>query len=170
MSEEVARQLEAYREREKRKFNVVVFGLEEGGSKDKVKISRLFHALGVGPISLSRYYRLGKKVEGSKISRPLLVTLGSVYEKRVVLNAVHDLMFVKGYESIFVRADRTKEKRAEFRFKRENSNVLGKPGNPPVGHPDPVVVDPAPARVDLLDFSAVSSVPGPSPVSAAKVE
>jgi len=99
-----------------------------------------------------------------------LVTLDSVHEKRLVLKAVPELMFKKGYESVFVRADRSKEKRAEFRLKRKNCPVLAKPGNPPVGHPDPVVVDPAPARVDLLDFSAVSSVPGPSPVSAVKFE
>ena len=87
----------------------------------------------------------------------------------MVLKAVNDLIFEKGYESIFVRADRTKEKRAEFRFKRENSNVLGKPGKTSVGLPDPVVGNLVP-RADLLGFSAVSTVPGPSPVSAAKVE
>ena len=66
LSDEVARQLEAYREREKRKLNVVAFGMEEGGAKDKVKISRLFHALRVGPVSFSRFYRLGKRLKARK--------------------------------------------------------------------------------------------------------
>ena len=115
---EVEKVLEERREREKRKCNVVAFGMEEDGKPDRDKIRKLFRVLRVGPVSVLRFYRLGKKREGVRNERPLLVSLASVCEKREVVRAAPGLACVRGYERVFVRPDVSKERRQELRQNR----------------------------------------------------
>jgi len=127
-------------EAERRKKNLVIFGIPEDGGKDKEKIRKLFRALRVGPISVSRFFRVGKRREGVVNARPLLVSVGSVYEKREVLRAAPSLAQVRGYERVFIRSDQSPQKRAEFRKSRGAGACVG---GPPVPAPGASAVGPA---------------------------
>ena len=65
---------------------------------------------------------MGKKKEGVQNERPLLIVLASVNEKREVVRAASGLVYVRGYESVFVRSDVTKERRQELRVSRASGS------------------------------------------------
>ena len=158
---ELDRAMEERQEREKRKCNVVAFGIKEDGKRDKEKIRKLFRAMRIAPVSVVRFYRVGKKKEGVENQRPLLVSLSSVHEKREVVRAAPGLAHVRGYESVFVRGDVSKERRQEMRVNRAPRGghlaapVSGLGGPILVGHGD------AAARLDSRGGPLVGSVRPP---------
>ena len=92
-----------YRQRERRKCNVVAFGLPEGGRDgDRVKWFDLLRFCGVS-VSVARTFRIGRYVKGNP-PRPLLVQLGSVGDKYLLLSNVKKLRD-SPFSRVFVRAD-----------------------------------------------------------------
>ena len=106
---EVEAAMETHRQRERRKKNVMVFGLKEVGgtaavsrSSDLKVVFDVFRYLGNGAVRVDGLSRVGKR-DGR--CRPLLVTLGSVFEKRAVLWSAKKLARSKEWAGVFVRAD-----------------------------------------------------------------
>ena len=107
------------RDREKRKRNVLVFGLEENSptsnQKDRENVVEIFKIL-EAPIGAFRVYRIGKPLDGRV--RPLLVELGGVWERNLLLSRTRRLACFVRFRNVFLRADLPVEKRLSFRRAR----------------------------------------------------
>jgi hypothetical protein len=110
-----------FREREKRKKNLVIFGLEEGKRNDKHKIEKIFFRIGVLSFNIERCFRIGKKLDGTK-PRPLLVQMGNAVQKSMVLKRAPALSHTPGVQHLFVRADMDRESRERWRSVRSSNS------------------------------------------------
>lgn len=117
---EVEKALHAYRERENRKKNLMVFGLEEGNGRDGRKIERVILGLGVASFQVVRFNRVGKKAADGK-PRPLLVQMGSASQKAIVLRRAPQLEHQRGCQRIFIRADMDREARERWKCTRNSA-------------------------------------------------
>ena len=125
------------RDREKRKRNVVVFGLEENSppsiQKDRENVIEIFKIL-EAPIGAFRVYRIGKPLDGR--IRPLLVELGGVWERNLLLSRTKRLACFARFRNVFLRADLPVEKRLSFCRARAlapvSSSVVPLPSAAPV--------------------------------------
>ena len=109
VSRELEIKVEELRQREKRKRNVIVFGLrEETGTAFQIRkadvdmMNEMFRYLKVGPMRIDGMSRVGRR---SASFRPLLVSLGSVHERHVLLSRTRWLSESELWCAVFVRAD-----------------------------------------------------------------
>ena len=112
VSDSVAKEFSLRRDRERRRKNVLVFGVQENvppsREKDRENVFEIFRNLEV-PVRTFRAFRIGKPVEGK--GRPLLVELGGVWERNLLLGRAPRLSCLRGFERIFVRPDLPLENR-----------------------------------------------------------
>lgn len=103
---------EELREKEKRKNNVMIYGLEEEGEAD-VAVKKLASSLQV-TIKIEEAVRLGNKMDGKK--RPVLVKLHNWEEKKSLLTKKGILRATKS--KVFIDDDLTKrEREVQMRIK-----------------------------------------------------
>ena len=117
--ESLEHESEARKDRERRKHNVMVFGLEESTppnrGKDRENVFEILKVLQT-PIGVRRLYRIGKPLDGRV--RPLLVELDGRWERDLLLSRVKRLACFPLFRRVFVRSDMPVENRKSFKGAR----------------------------------------------------
>ena len=99
---------------ERKRRNIIIFGLQNANLQDMGIISDLFHDLGVKS-NISTCYRVGKLSDPNAEShrpRPLVVVLGSIEERSAVLNLAKLLKNQQKWKGVFIAEDLTKHQYA----------------------------------------------------------
>lgn len=126
----VHEEMKAAAEIEKRKKNLIIFGLKESWD-DRMQLRNLFNELQVEQVSIADSFRLGRNnpdgYEGKP--RPMLVALSSFSQKREIMQHVFRLKQSASFNRVYIRPDRPREQRerknhhAETGSYRKNHNV-----------------------------------------------
>ena len=129
--------IDEYQDRERRKNNLIVYGIKESKSNDpqtrkeedtKV-IKSITDALRVNDVAVSKIIRLGqpRDNEGEK-PRPILLALEDNRKKRLILNNAKKLREIEGWNSIFISPDLTWKEREEGKKLRDQLRTLREEG------------------------------------------
>lgn len=115
---------------EDRSQNVIVFGIEE--EKDRLswitKLHSALHTAAGKDIDLVDAFRLGKRTSPDR-SRPILVKLQTIWDKRIILNGAFKLRnSIHTKSKVFIRADETLEtrRRKTFAWLKNKAEQSGK--------------------------------------------
>jgi len=106
-------------EREKRKTNLVVFGMEETNDQQVTmgKIKEIMKIVGIEEDKVKYVGRVGRIVSGGK-PRLVRIACEDVEVRRRVLKGSNKLRVEEGYERIYISQDLTKEQQAQDKFLR----------------------------------------------------
>lgn len=96
-------------EREKRKNNLVIFGIDETNDEriTKEKVNSIVQAMGQDETKIKYFGRVGRYTSGAR-ARIVRVICDDAETKRNFLKAANKLKTIEGYENIYVSADLTK--------------------------------------------------------------
>jgi len=119
-------------ERERRKQNVIVFGLAVTNATDELNqrkddteaLNKLFSSINIKADSIVSFRRFNSKQSGSSNSPPVLVKLASNVNRIEVLAAAKNLRNVPGYERVYVNQDMTDSERVLEKQLRQRRNEL----------------------------------------------
>jgi len=107
-------------EREKRKNNLVIFGIEETNdemaTKDRLKV--IVNALELEESKIKYVGRVGRYVEGSR-ARIVRVECNDSETKRKFLKGANKLKTMEGFNNIYISLDLTKIQQAQDKLLRE---------------------------------------------------
>ena len=126
IEEKVQEAIEAYRDRESRKCNIIVHNIPESNKseakerreEDTMEVRRLFEdSLGLEEFEIQSTVRLGKKIEEKH--RLLKITVGSVKTKRDILSNSKKLRNADEWSRVFITPDLTPKEREKSRRLRE---------------------------------------------------
>ena len=118
--------IEAYRDRESRKCNIIVHNIPESKKpevkerreEDTMEVKRLFEdGLGLEELEIQSIVRLGKKMQDK--NRLMKVTVGSVKTKREILSNTKKLKNAENWSRVFITPDLTPKERDRSRTLRE---------------------------------------------------
>jgi hypothetical protein len=121
--------MHTWKEREKRKRNLFIVGIDEGRGNDRRKLERLFINMSVGSFAIEKFHRVGRKIEGK--TRPLLVQMGSVQQKSFVLKRAPMLAHSERARHVFVRPDMDGERMEKWKNARMQNRDCPKKGSVP---------------------------------------
>ena len=107
-------------EREKRKLNLVIYGIEETNSEEatKEKVNDIVKVVGLDVSKIKYFGRVGRQVEGSR-PRIVRVVCEDAESKRDLLKAANRLKGVEGFGSIYVGLDMTKTQQVQDKNLRD---------------------------------------------------
>ena len=107
-------------EREKRKNNLVIFGVEETGDVEisKEKVKAIVNIVGLDQEKVKYFGRIGRNNGGAKV-RIIRVICEDQETRRKFLMGSNKLRSVEGYERIYISADLTKEQQAQDKILRD---------------------------------------------------
>ena len=107
-------------EREKRKNNLVLFGIEETHDQQatKDKVNDLITLVGVDVNKVKYFGRVGRYIEGAR-ARAVRVVCDDAETKRNLLKAAIKLKSETGYERTYISPDLTKEQQVQDKKLRE---------------------------------------------------
>ena len=126
IDDKVQKAIDNYREREARKFNVIIHNICEPTSEEaadrKVEdreqvVDMIENGLDVEQVEIQSIVRLGKKIEGK--SRLTKVTLDSVKSKRELLNNAKKLRNSEKWGRVYITPDLSPHEREENKKLRE---------------------------------------------------
>ena len=111
------------REKEKRKFNVILHNIPESKAPesatkvkdDTAKAFEIFEAIGVNNVTIDRIVRLGKPDTQPGKMRLLLVDVGDVKVKEMLLRRAPNLKRNENLSKFFITEDKTPEEQKFFR-------------------------------------------------------
>ena len=112
--------LDEVEDRERRRNNVVLFGVPEHDSGtvserkvyDEALVQEVFEALGCDEVELDALYRLGRIVSGK--SRPIKVTLSTRKAKADIMRKSRALRDSSKFKRVFISNDKTKFQQLEW--------------------------------------------------------
>lgn len=112
--------LDEVEDRERRRNNIVLFGLPEQESgtaearkeHDKGLLEEVFEALDCGEVEIDSFHRLGRVVEGK--TRPVKAVLHTREGKTEVLRNSRSLRNTDKFKRVFVSNDKTKLQQSEW--------------------------------------------------------
>ena len=118
-------------ERERRKKNVVVFGVPVSGNKtqekqendDKGFIERTFRALKID-VKKIKFIRRFRSNPTNNRPPPILIQLSSENDRQIVLSAAKDLRKLSEYKDVFINPDLTEAQRILNKQLREDRKKL----------------------------------------------
>jgi hypothetical protein len=107
-------------EREKRKNNLVLFGIEETNDEitTREKVNDIVKIVGLDENKVKYFGRVGRNVSGGK-TRLVRVVCEDLETRRSFLKGANKLKLVSGYERIYVSSDLTKEQQVEDKKLRD---------------------------------------------------
>jgi len=107
-------------EREKRKNNVVIFGIEETNDEfaTRDKVNTIVRAIGIDENKVKYLGRVGRYIAGSR-ARIVRVVCDDAETKRNFLKAANKLKTLEGYESTYVGMDLTKVQQLQDKALRD---------------------------------------------------
>src|SRR3989442_15652517 len=107
-------------EREKRKNNLVILGIEETNDEfaTKEKLKNIINALGADENKIKYYGRVGRVGQGTK-ARIVRVTCEDAETKRNFLKSANKLKTMEGFANVYVALDLTKVQQTQDKNLRE---------------------------------------------------
>ena len=112
-------------EREKRKNNLVIFGIEETNDEmaTREKVSTIVKALGLDENKIKYFGRVGRLVSGAR-PRIVRVVCEDAETKRGFLKAANRLKTMEGFANVYISLDLTKVQQGQDKILRENLRDL----------------------------------------------
>ena len=112
--------LDEVEDRERRRNNIVLFGLPESGGetaeerkeKEKESLREVLNALNCRDVEVKSSHRLGKVVDGKP--RPIKAVLGAREDGVEVLKKARSLREIEKFKRVFISNDRTKFQQSEW--------------------------------------------------------
>jgi len=107
-------------EREKRKNNLVIFGIEETDDENltKNKINEIITEVGMNVEKVKYFGRVGRRVAGAK-PRVVRIVCEDSETKRSILKGANKLKGIEGFQRIYLSLDLTKEQQANDKKLRD---------------------------------------------------
>ena len=107
-------------EREKRKSNLVIFGIDETNDEmaTRAKVSTIVNALGLEDSKIKYFGRVGRLIAGAR-ARIVRVVCDDAEVKIKFLKAANRLKSMEGYENVYVALDLTKVQQLQDKSLRE---------------------------------------------------
>ena len=129
IEKQVEKAIEAFRDREERKCNVIIHNVPESATEnrkeeDSAKLKEIFAVMKCEDVKAKSFVRLGRPIDGQQ--RLIKVVLGSVTNKHQLLGGTKllrtkdgDGSSTHGWSNVFVTPDLTKEEREKNRLLRQ---------------------------------------------------
>lgn len=107
-------------EREKRKNNLVIFGIAETGDMEvtKERVKNIINIMEIEQDKVKYFGRVGRNTNGGK-TRVVRIVCEDQETKRKILKGANKLRTVEGYDRIYISLDLTKEQQAQDKKLRD---------------------------------------------------
>ncbi|XP_014676496.1 PREDICTED: uncharacterized protein LOC106816407 [Priapulus caudatus] len=129
--------IDEYNDRERRKNNLIVTGIEESKSldpnmrkeDDNKVIKKIMETLKVNDVVITKTIRLGAKKDPGDKPRLLLVALDDNKKKRVILSHAKELRELEEWNTVYISPDLTRKEQEEGKKLREQLRLLREQGH-----------------------------------------